>query len=88
MRIIQWIKNILFYVFLFVLVFALGYSIYAHLYLNTLELTPPTSAYHPPCHGDALFTINDKQKVVKVLLISGGGLSGIIPLTYLSYIEK
>jgi patatin-like phospholipase/acyl hydrolase len=88
MRVIQWIKNILFYLFLFILIYVFGFSIYAHFNLNSLELTPPKEAYDPICKNSSVLPVDESKKVVRVLFISGGGISGLIPLTYLNYIEK
>lgn len=76
------LKNILLGCFIFVILFMLSYLIYAHFQINSLKipLWPKTC--------DAQQPISNSKKEVRVLLISGGGVSGIIPLVYLDYIEK
>jgi len=88
MIVIKWLKNILFYLFLFILIYVLCFSIYAHFNVNSLELTPPKTAFDPVCQPNNLLPVDKNKKVVSILFVSGGGISGIVPLTYLNYIEK
>lgn len=75
-------KNVLLTCFILAIFYVLTYMVYAHFQINALKLPlTPKSCSSP----DKIF---DSKDVVRVLLVSGGGVSGIIPLVYLDYIEE
>lgn len=76
------LKNVLLAGFFFTIIYILGYLVYAHYEINGLNFSAPVSTCTPENKPST------SQDVVKVLLVSGGGVLGIIPLVYLDYIEQ
>lgn len=76
------LKNILLTVFAALIFYVLSYMVYAHFQINalTLPLAPKSCSSKEK--------ISNSTDVVRVLLVSGGGVLGIVPLVYLDYIEQ
>jgi hypothetical protein len=80
------LKNIVFFIFLMLVAYSLINLIYRHFYFKSLELKLPHDVFTGQCPNEKL-KVYPNVKVAKILVISGGGVAGIIPLRFLQYIE-
>jgi predicted acylesterase/phospholipase RssA len=87
MRWLERLKNIVFFIFLMLVAYSLLNLIYRHFYFKSLELKVPHDVFTGQCQNETT-KVYPKVKVAKILIISGGGVAGIIPLSFLQYLEN
>ena len=90
MKLATCIEKTLVRTFLCAIIIIAGYLIssyiYNYYYSKILILTPHNVPSTEVCYDSKLVDL--KKSTVKILIIDGGGIKGIIPLTLLHYVEK
>lgn len=82
----KWLKNIIIFMLCFLVIFYIASHLYNYYFSKPLEII-----FHR--NKDDLqkclqIKRNDRVKTVRILVVSGGGVNGVIPLAYLRYFEE
>lgn len=73
------------FILVFCLTYFLGFKLYNYFYSRPLMINKKNSMLkiHPAAQSKRF-----SQETVRILVVSGGGVSGILPLIYLNYMEQ